>query len=198
MSTSNRPGEAQAPRTDVQQDTDEPPSPDEPGQRISGTPGARQGAPIFVSLLDATARLRATDLSWLDEHATAALALTGASGEVSVRVVTDAEMASAHETHTGVGGTTDVLTFDLSEERTLHADLLVCIDEAERQAKSRRHALTHELLLYILHGSLHCLGFDDRTDDDSRRMHAEEDRLLKAIGIGEVFARRVDQLGGDA
>jgi len=45
----------------------------------------------------------------------------------------------------------------------------------------------HELLLYALHGLLHCCGYDDSTDADREVMHTEEDRILEAIGVGRVY-----------
>lgn len=124
----------------------------------------------------------------------------GCQGEVRVRVMADAEMAAAHERYSGVPGTTDVLTFDLREERTeaapLDTDILVCIDEARRQAAERGMTAERELLLYIVHGVLHCLGYDDHDEAAHRAMHAEEDRVLEAIGVGRTFA--VPGAGEDA
>ena len=52
----------------------------------------------------------------------------------------------------------------------------------------RSHPVERELLLYIIHGILHCLGEDDHDDDAYARMHAREDDLLEAIGVGRTFA----------
>jgi probable rRNA maturation factor len=118
------------------------------------------------------------------------------SGEVRVRLVRDPEMAATHQKFSSIPGTTDVLTFDLSEGGTarsgqpLDVDILACTDEAARQATLHNHPTERELLLYILHGVLHCLGHDDHTDDGYEKMHAEEDRILTAIGIGPVFHTR--------
>lgn len=116
-----------------------------------------------------------------------------AEGEVRVRVVADPEMAAAHLEYAEVEGTTDVLTFDMSEptpdgaRMELDVDVLACLDEAGRQAERRGHPARCEVLLYVVHGMLHCLGFDDHDDDEYARMHAEEDRVLEAIGVGSVF-----------
>jgi probable rRNA maturation factor len=125
----------------------------------------------------------------------------GVVGEVRVRVVGDGEMAAAHLAHCGVAGTTDVITMDLRDgagagDREIDADLLVCVDEAARQAAARGIALAHELTLYVVHGVLHCLGFDDHDEAGFALMHAEEDRVLGAIGVGVVFARGVDGVEG--
>lgn len=128
----------------------------------------------------------------LADLARAAIAQIGRGGEVRVLIVGDAEMADAHVRFSGVEGTTDVLTFDLSEGATarggaLDVDILVCADEAGRQAAAHGHDRWRELLLYVLHGVLHCLGHDDHADEAFERMHAEEDRILTAIGVGPTF-----------
>jgi probable rRNA maturation factor len=127
---------------------------------------------------------------WVAERARLALRPLHCIGEVRVRVVDDAEMADAHERWSGVPGTTDVLTFDLRDtgQGPLDVDLLVCADEAARQADARGIPPERELLLYVIHGVLHCLGFDDHDEAAAARMHAEEDRLLEAAGIGAIFA----------
>lgn len=118
----------------------------------------------------------------------------GLAGEVRVRVVRDAEMASLHARTMGIDETTDVLTFDLlgGEEGgsgRIDADIVVCVDEAARQAAQRGHGAERELLLYLVHGALHCVpGFDDLTEADAARMHATEDEVLRAIGVGSVYS----------
>jgi probable rRNA maturation factor len=145
----------------------------------------------------------------LNCHASAALAcLPGEpTGEVRVRIIDDAEMSAAHLKYSNIPGTTDVLTFDLTDGASadgepLDVDILVCIDEASRQAGARHHTVERELLLYILHGVLHCLGHDDHDDTAYARMHALEDEILEAIGVGRTFEsdspRRQGEHGGNA
>ncbi len=119
----------------------------------------------------------------------------GAGGEARAKIVGDEEMASLHEKHAGVPGTTDVLTFDLREGHAgahgpsglMDADIVVCWDEALRESKARGHAPEHEALLYIVHACLHCLGHDDHDDDDAARMHDAENAVLEAAGVGRIF-----------
>jgi len=150
-----------------------------------------------VALLDATGRVTAPDQRWLLEAAERAGRELGAAGEVRVRMVGDAEMAAAHERYSKVAGTTDVLTFDLADgPGELDLDILVCLDEAGRQGAKRGHEPRRELLLYIVHGMLHGLGYDDHDEADYAKMHEAEDRVLAAIGVGATFARAAE--GGGA
>jgi probable rRNA maturation factor len=45
-------------------------------------------------------------------------------------------------------------------------------------------------MLYLVHGLLHLMGYDDRTPDEARHMHAREDALLDQFGFGCVYAGR--------
>lgn len=152
---------------------------------------------LVLEMVDATARLSEADMGWIGQHISLACKELRSVGSLRVRVVDDAEMAAAHVEFSGVEGTTDVLTFDLGCEPldpdnsrpgvVLDTDILVCIDEAGRQAAARGHEVRRELLLYVVHGVLHCLGHDDHDPEAYRVMHAEEDRVLGKIGVGRTF-----------
>lgn len=86
----------------------------------------------------------------------------------------------------------------------LDTDLLVCFDEAVRQSADSKgsgdaaggggvYPVERELLLYVVHGVLHCLGMDDHDEASAARMHRMEDLVLTAIGVGPVFARPGDE-----
>ena len=133
--------------------------------------------------------VKGVDASWLSKHTQKALTeLALRASTIAVRVVNDDTMSSLHIEHSKIEGTTDVLTFHHSDEtEPLSVDIAICLDEAERQASERGHSTNHELLLYIVHGILHCIGFDDYTKAEHEKMHKEEDRILQAIGVGPVW-----------
>lgn len=114
---------------------------------------------------------------------------------VGICVVRDDRMSELHAQWKQKPTTTDVVTFDLSDssDSALRVDIAICLDEATRQARERGHEPVDELLLYVVHGLLHCCGFDDVDEEASRAMHMEEDRLLRSIGWGAVY-----DTGGDS
>ncbi len=164
-------------------------------------------AVLRAEVADATGSMTIT--AAIERYLAQAGEMLGAWGEVRVRIVGDAEMARAHEEFTGVPGTTDVLTFDMTDAgeapgpgpsalardgaiavlraRRVDADILACADEAHRQAAARGHAVRDEVLLYALHGLLHCLGHDDHDPEAYAAMHALEDAVLRRLGVGAVF-----------
>lgn len=170
---------------------------DEPDRSSDEHPASPDDAPshspqLRVETVDATRRLKAAERAWLADRLTdTAAELTrrfNARGELRVRIVDDAEMSAAHKRWSGDPTTTDVLTFELSDTAgVLDTDLLACLDEAQRQATIHGHDRVRELLLYALHGALHCLGHDDHDDESYQAMHAAEDAVLQAIGVGKTF-----------
>ena len=73
----------------------------------------------------------------------------------------------------------------------VEADLMISTDVAAREAEARGHAVEREILLYAVHGTLHACGYRDDTEESFRAIHAEEDRILAAGGLGAVYARPV-------
>ncbi|HYE02481.1 MAG TPA: rRNA maturation RNase YbeY [Phycisphaerales bacterium] len=171
----------------------EPPQP-RAGREALERPGPAVAPPAHAraEIADPDRLLGPPQLRWLSARLEAALAHLGTPGEVRLRLVADAEMSRANRDYAGHAGTTDVLTFDLSPPADsggrLDADLLLCVDEARRQADRRAHPLERELLLYALHGVLHCLGHDDHDEAAAARMHRCEDDILIAIGVGPTYA----------
>jgi probable rRNA maturation factor len=107
---------------------------------------------------------------------------------LTVLVVDAAESARLHLEHFADPDATDVMTFpDGSEDPesglTLLGDLAVCADVAQREAAERGRSPRDELTLYVLHGLLHLLGYDDVDAGDQREMWQTQRRLLAPLGI---------------
>jgi probable rRNA maturation factor len=84
---------------------------------------------------------------------------------------------------------TDVISFDVSDDDSKEKtfDIAVNAQMAKKQAQSRGHTAQAELALYILHGLLHNLGFDDVTSRKAAKMHETEDDILEKFGFGAVY-----------
>ncbi len=109
----------------------------------------------------------------------------GASGkEVSVLFDDDVGISELNERHLGRNGPTDVLAFPMGGvgKMSLHSEMLgdvvVSAERAVSYATERGLAVEDELSLYLVHGILHLLGYDD-TDRQSRsKMKRREKELL--------------------
>jgi len=108
---------------------------------------------------------------------------------VSISIVDDARMIEAHQQYMQLDTTTDVLSFDLSDEFETRPSFALIVNAAmaARQASERRHSAQAELALYITHGLLHNLGYDDLDEEQALEMHRMEDQILEQHGFGRVF-----------
>lgn len=170
-----------------------PAAPSETESNAEAGPSAPLAPDVGITI-DPAVSLR-VDVGWIETRLIELAAhLPRPLARLEVRLVDDAEMIRQHARHLDDPTTTDVLTFELSDEADgpIDAALILCVDEAARQSAERGHTVERELLLYVLHGLLHCAGHDDHDDEPCRRMHAEEDRLLTLIGVGPTFGAAGD------
>jgi probable rRNA maturation factor len=110
---------------------------------------------------------------------------------VSIAIVDDAEIRKLNRRFLNRKSNTDCLSFDLSDTKGPQSprlfELIVNGEMAIRQANLRGHSSQAELALYITHGLLHNLGFDDSTESKARKMHDMEDNILQQLGYGFVY-----------
>jgi probable rRNA maturation factor len=117
-----------------------------------------------------------------------ALREEGKHAELSVALVGDEEMAELNRRFLDRDGPTDVLAFPYGEERgPVNGEIVVNAEMAVRQAAGRPHSATDELMLYVVHGLLHLLGYDDRGAPQARVMRERERAILNAAGHPAAF-----------
>jgi probable rRNA maturation factor len=112
--------------------------------------------------------------------------------ELGVALVGAKEMARVNWQFLRHEGSTDVITFDHSEEqlsrkqqkgfrRKICGELYVCVDDAVAQTRSFRTTWQAEVVRYIVHGVLHLCGHDDHRVTARRVMKREENRLVRRL-----------------
>jgi len=106
-----------------------------------------------------------------------------ALGELDLAIVGPDEMAELNYDYLRHAGPTDVLSFDLSESgrKGICAQLVICGEVAVRQAAAHGQRPQRELMLYVVHGLLHLMGYEDKSIRGAARMHAREDEILDAF-----------------
>jgi len=113
--------------------------------------------------------------------------------ELGIALVGAKEMARVNWQFLQHEGSTDVITFDHSEEqlsrkrqrgfrRRICGELYVCVDDAVAQARSFRTTWQAEVVRYLVHGVLHLGGHDDHCVTARRVMKREENRLVRLLG----------------
>ena len=126
---------------------------------------------------------------WLQATAArAARELAFREGALSIVVVGSSRMSALHRGYCGIGGPTDVITFDLGSKPRggrLDGEIIVCADVAAAQSGNRlgRGPFLNELALYVVHGMLHLAGYDDKNAAAFRAMHRREDQIMLRLGL---------------
>lgn len=171
-------------------DSDNPPEPRDPAACMEmNAPPCPPGEAVVE--MTCAAEARRIDVPWIRDRLAATLAhINRPVQRLAVAIVGEEQMRTLNGAHRQVNDSTDVLAFEnAAPDGAIDADIVVCVDVAAGRASERNIPIEQELLLYALHGVLHCAGFDDQTEEGFTAMHAEEDRILSAIGVGQTFAR---------
>ena len=74
--------------------------------------------------------------------------------------------------------------FEIDEEgNLLIGSIVVCCDRAKEQAEEYGHSYERELHYLLVHGIMHCLGYDHMTDEEKAEMREKEEFILGKMGI---------------
>ena len=74
---------------------------------------------------------------------------------------------------------TDIITFDNSENvEEISGDIFISVDRVEANSRDMAIAFDEELNRVMIHGVLHLIGYNDKTDEEKRQMREKEDACL--------------------
>ena len=105
-------------------------------------------------------------------------------GELSIAVVDDPTIHELNIRHLQHDYPTDVLSFALLDEPPrLEGEVIVSADTAVEYALDYGWPAEDELLLYVIHGTLHLAGHRDKADDEVAAMRAAEAKYLRLAGV---------------
>lgn len=109
------------------------------------------------------------------------------TGTVSVVIVSDLVMKKINYKYRRKNKVTDILSFREDDGQFPEADFIgeLVIDylQIKRQAKIFKHTVAYELAFIVLHGALHLLGYDDKTERGRLEMENLGHKLMKKITI---------------
>ena len=107
----------------------------------------------------------------------------GRDARLSIVLVDNSRIKELNKQYFNSDEVTDVISFPLSNNKnSLSGEVIVSVETAVDTAAKRNISVEGEIVLYILHGILHLLGYDDGNEGDARVMHEEESKILKTLG----------------
>ncbi len=139
---------------------------------------------------------RAADIALRTEFSELRDIELGNEPELGVTVVDDNEILELNREYREKDSVTAVLSFpqfeghdDLLEDllddeaETLIGDVVICYEQAQRQAEEYGTGLTREMLYLFVHSVMHLFGYDHMDEEEKAVMRAREEEVLSAIGV---------------
>ena len=139
---------------------------------------------VIQNLVDNEFTPSKTDLiNWAE------LALANNKGEVTIRIVSLAEMQKINFKFRGFKTPTNVLSFpfempDISSNEIILGDVIICAQVVNQEAKQTIAHWAH----ITIHGVLHLLGYDHMNKKDALIMSTKEVKLLAQLGFPNPYS----------
>lgn len=115
--------------------------------------------------------------------------------DISILLCDDQFLRPLNAQYFGRDVVTDVISFPMleySEMNVVSGELLISVERALAHSKEYKTEFPKELALYLIHGFLHLMGYEDSPDSERKIMKQEEHRVLdyickKTNHISEIF-----------
>ncbi|AEH47180.1 rRNA maturation RNase YbeY [Parageobacillus thermoglucosidasius] len=115
--------------------------------------------------------------------------------EVGVSFVDNERIRIINRDYRGKDQPTDVISFALEEKGEgeieivgadaplLLGDIIISIPKAKEQAEEYGHSFMRELGFLAVHGFLHLLGYDHKTEEEEKIMFSKQKDILEQYGL---------------
>lgn len=113
--------------------------------------------------------------SWIQEAVTEEGKVVG---EISYIFCSDKYLHKMNVEHLQHDTLTDIITFNYCEEDVISSDIFISVDRVKENADLFGVDFSIELSRVMIHGVLHLLGYDDKTDEQKEVMRSKEDFYL--------------------
>ena len=106
--------------------------------------------------------------------------------ELSLALVSSAEIRKLNAKYRKKDYATDVLSFPVEDSVSigtrLLGDVVISVEKAKQQAREKRHGLTEEMVMLVIHGVVHLLGYDhERSAKEARIMGRLEKKIYRTL-----------------
>ena len=102
-------------------------------------------------------------------------------GAIDYIFCSDAFLLELNQAHLNHNTLTDIITFDFTVGKTLHAEIFISIPRVIENAKIFEIKFETELCRVLIHGILHCMGYKDKTPESKNTMREKEDYYLSKL-----------------
>lgn len=112
--------------------------------------------------------------------------------EISVMLTDNASIAALNRKFRSKDNPTNVLSFPADDpgapgRRRLLGDVVLAFETLRDEAREQDKALADHVSHMVVHGVLHLLGYDHKTNDDAAIMEELETRILAGLGVADPY-----------
>jgi len=107
------------------------------------------------------------------------------NAELNLVFTDNKKIKKINKTFLGHNFATDVISFaynNSSLENNISGEIIISVEMAVKLAQKLKCTIEGEIALYLVHGLLHLLGYNDKLKKDARKMHQREKELLSMYG----------------
>lgn len=115
---------------------------------------------------------------------------------INIILTTPEEIRKYNNEYRGIDKSTDVLSFPMFEKEEIKdiqengneihdvlGDVIISIEQVERQAVEYGHSFERELAYMLVHGFYHLMGYDHIEEEDKIKMRPKEEYVLNELKI---------------
>ncbi|TAJ11229.1 rRNA maturation RNase YbeY [Marinilabiliaceae bacterium JC017] len=100
------------------------------------------------------------------------------TGDISIIFCSDCYLLRINQEYLKHDYYTDIITFNYCEKEVISGDLFISIDTVQSNSEKYNVTFQSELHRVIVHGILHLIGFNDKTEMESKEMRNAENQSL--------------------
>ena len=104
-------------------------------------------------------------------------------GELVFAFFNDRDLRQINIKHLKRDYYTDVISFAASDSGIVNGNIAVSIDRVRENAKTYNSSFENELYRVMVHGVLHCVGYNDKTSAEKARIRNAENLKLKMFHV---------------
>lgn len=112
-------------------------------------------------------------------------------GEITIRIVDEAESKDLNSRYRHKNKPTNVLSFPFQPlgnlDLSILGDLVICVRVVEKEAKQQNKKILAHWAHMVIHGTLHLLGYDHVKENEAEIMEKKEILLLAKMGFENPY-----------